>query len=109
MEAVSNNNNNNIQLERDCKNGCGKLIKWDKSQNTYIEVDTNDMHRCPNWNPRQEHLVEGANHKITLEQQIYVDTIGPIVLDLHSDVQDIKWILRGILILMRKKTEESDR
>ena len=101
MEAVSNNDN--IQLERVCEYGCGKLIKWDKSQNAYIEVNTKDRHRCPNWNLKQEHLVEGGNHKITPEQQIYVDTIGPIVLDIHSEIRDIKQILKQILILIQEQ------
>jgi hypothetical protein len=86
MKSISNNNNN---TERPCKYGCGKLIKWDKSQNAYIEIDTNIRHRCPNWNSKQEHPIEVVNHRITTEQQLYADTIGPAIAEILSLVQEI--------------------
>ena len=92
METISNNQNNK-QFAKLCKNGCGRLIKWDKSQNTYCEIDTNNRHRCPNWNPNQQQPPLNLNCKITQEQQLYVDTIGPAVIEIRSAVQDIKQLL----------------
>lgn len=86
MISSSSNNNN---TERPCKYGCGKHIRWDRSQNAYVEVDTNIRHRCPHWNSKQEHPVEVANHRITAEQQLYADTIGPAIAEILSLVQEI--------------------
>ena len=99
MEAI-NNNQNTKQFAKLCRNGCGKLIKWDTSQNKYFEIDTNDRHRCPNWNPKQEHLPDNVNRKITQEQKLYVDTIGPAILETRSVVQNIE------RLLMQEKREE---
>jgi hypothetical protein len=81
MKSISSNNNNK---ERCCRYGCGKLIKWDKSRYAYIEIDTNIRHRCPNWNSKQEYPVEVANRSITAEQQLYIDTIGPTIVEILS-------------------------
>ena len=86
METIRNDSK--IRQEKVCKNGCGKVIRWDNSQNSYIEVDTNQRHRCPNWNPKYDHLI-GLNHKINLEQQQYADTLGPLVAKILSLVQEI--------------------
>jgi hypothetical protein len=86
MEAASSNNNT---TQRACKYDCGKLIKWDKSQNAYTESDTNFRHRCPNWNSKREHPVEVASHRITAKQQLYADTIGPAIAEILSLVQEI--------------------
>ena len=76
-----------------CKNGCEKLIRWDGSQNKYLEIDTNDRHRCPNCNPKQEHPPDNVNHKITHDQQLYLNTIGPAILEIRSAVQNIERLL----------------
>jgi hypothetical protein len=86
MKPVSNSDNN---TQRPCEYGCGKLVKWDKSQSAYIEIDTNIRHGCPNRNPKQEHNVEVANHRIAAEQQLYIDTIGPTIVEILSLVQGI--------------------
>jgi hypothetical protein len=86
MKPVSNSDNN---TQRACKYGCGKLIKWNKSQNAYIEIDTNVRHRCLNWNSKQEHHVEVTNHSIIAEQQQYADTLGPAIAEILSLVQEI--------------------
>jgi hypothetical protein len=88
MGAVSNNNN--IQPDRFCKYGCGKPIKWNKSQNAYVEINTNRRHICPDWNPIQKRLSDSLGRKITTEQQIYVDTLCPILLKLLSEFQDLR-------------------
>ena len=85
---TANNNHNDDRFSKPCKNGCGKRIRWDNSQHSYIEVDTNQKHQCPNWNPKYERLT-GLNHKITLEQQQYADTLGPLIAKIFSLVQEI--------------------
>ena len=97
METI-NNNQNNKQFAKLCRNGCGKLIEWDTSQNIYSEIDTNDRHRCPNWNPKQKHLQDNLNRRITEEQQLYIDTIGPAILEICSEVQNI-----GRLLMQEKR------
>jgi hypothetical protein len=99
VEAL-NNNQISKQFTKLCKKGCGKLIKWDASQNKYFEIETNDRHRCPQWNPKCEHLPDNLTRKITQEQQIYVDTIGPAALETRSAVQNIE------RLLMQEKREE---
>jgi hypothetical protein len=90
METADNNHNNN-RFSKPCRNGCGKPIRWDNSQNSYIEVGTNQKHRCPNWNsnPKHEQHLIGLNRKITPEQQLYLDTIGPVIVEIHSLVREI--------------------
>ena len=88
MDTIPNNDSKN-RHEKVCKNGCGQVIKWDNFQNCYIEVSTNQRHRCPNWkNPKYEHAT-GLNHKITPEQQQYADTLGPLIAKILSLVQEI--------------------
>jgi hypothetical protein len=87
METTHNNRNN--RFSKPCRNGCGKHIRWDNSQNSYTEFGTNQKHQCPNWkNPKYEH-VTGLNHKITPEQQQYADTLGPLIAKILSLVQEI--------------------
>ena len=90
MDTGHNNHNNN-RYSKPCRNACGKRIRWDNSQNSYIEVGTNQKHQCPNWNPNpqhEQHLI-GLNRMITPEQQLYLDTIGPVIVEIHSLVRGI--------------------
>jgi hypothetical protein len=88
---TTNNNHNNSTFAKPCRNGCGKRIRWDNSQKSYIEVGTNQKHQCPNWNhnPRHEQHLIGLNRKITPEQQLYLDTIGPVIVEIYFLVQEI--------------------
>ena len=83
MENANNNGSSKL-----CRNGCGKYIRWDKFQNAFVEIDTGYRHRCPNWSPSQE-KVDIPNRKLTLEQQLYADTIGPVIAEILSLVQEI--------------------
>ena len=90
METTNNNHNNN-RFAKPCRNGCGKHIRWDTVQNTFFEIDTNYRHICPNWSPSQE-KVDILNHKLTkltVEQQLYADTLGPAIAEILSLVQEI--------------------
>ena len=46
--------NNNKLTEKICVNGCGKLIRWNQEQRCYVEVYTNQKHKCPNWKPSEQ-------------------------------------------------------
>jgi hypothetical protein len=92
LETIINKQNNK-QFAKFCKKGRGRLIKWDISQNTFCEIDTNDGHRYPNCNPNQRQPPLNLNRNITREQQLYVDTIGPKVIEIRSAVQDIRQLL----------------
>jgi hypothetical protein len=87
METASNNHNNN-RFSKPCRNGCGKHIRWDTVQNAFFEIDTNYRHRCPNWSQSRE-KVDIDNHKLTSEQQLYADTLGPAIAEILSLVQVI--------------------
>ena len=89
METISDNQDIK-QFAKLCKNGCGKLIKWDTSQNKYFEIDTNHHHRCPNWKPNHEQLSRNLNRKITQEQLLYIDTIGPAICRILSIVENVE-------------------
>jgi hypothetical protein len=45
--------------------------------------------RYPDSRPKQEQRSTTLNRKITVEQQLYVDTIGPVIAEIHSIVQEI--------------------
>jgi hypothetical protein len=102
METISNNDSKNHQ-EKVCKNGCGKYIKWDNCQNAYLEIETNQRHRCPKWEPNQNQLSNSLNHKITLEQQIYADTLGPAILEMRSAILEMRSSVRNIERYLMKR------
>jgi hypothetical protein len=85
---TTNNNQNNGRFAKPCKNGCGKHIRWDTVQNAFFEIDTKHRHICPNWSSSQE-KVDIPNRKLTLEQQLYADTIGLVIAQILSLVQEI--------------------
>ena len=85
---TTNSNHNNSRFAKPCKNGCGKHIRWDTVQNAFFEIDTKCHHICPNWSPSQE-KVDIPTRKLTLEQQLYADTIGPVLAEILSLVQGI--------------------
>ena len=87
METGNNNQNYN-KFGKLCRNGCGKRIRWDTAENAFFEIDTNYRHRCPNWSPSQER-VNIPSRKLTLEQQLYADTLGPAIAEILSSVQEI--------------------
>lgn len=87
MDTIPNVDSKN-RYEKGCKNGCGEVIRWDNSQNCYIEVNTNRRHRCPNWNSTYEQHLSSLR-KITPEQQLYADTLGPAIAKILSLVQEI--------------------
>jgi hypothetical protein len=101
----TNRSNNNLP-EKACKNACGKVIKWDKFQNAYIEVDSNQRHKCPNWNPNERQLPLNLNRKITQEQQLYVDTIGPAVIEIRSAVIEIRSAVQEIKQVLTQEKEK---
>jgi hypothetical protein len=103
LETISDNPNNK-QFAKLCKNGCGKLIKWDTSQNTYSEVDTNKQHRCPTWNPNHRQISRNLDHRITQEQLLYMDTLGPTIAEILSVVQNLEKIVKQLVT--HEKSEE---
>ena len=86
---TTNNNHKNSTFAKPCKNGCGKPIRWDTVQNAFFEIDTKCRHICPNWNPKHEQHLISLNRKITSEQQLYLDKIGPVIVEIHSLVRQI--------------------
>lgn len=83
---TTNSNHNNSRFAKPCKNGCGKHIRWDTVQNAFFEIDTKCRHICPNLSQEK---VDIPNRKLTLEQQLYADTIGPVNAEILSLVQEI--------------------
>jgi hypothetical protein len=83
---TTNSNHNDSTFAKPCKNGCGKHIRWDTVQNAFFEIDTKRRHICPNWSPSQVNI---PNRKLTLEQQLYADTIGSVIAEIPSLVLEI--------------------
>jgi hypothetical protein len=88
METIDDNQNK--EFAKLCKNGCGKLIKWDKSKKFYFEIETNERHKCPNWVPNQRQPPLSLSRKITKEQLLYMDTIGPAISRILSVVENVE-------------------
>lgn len=65
--------------------------EFDKmGQSTLIDFQVRYPDPSPDWNPNQRQPPLNPNRNITQEQQLYVDTIGPAVLEILSIVHDIK-------------------
>src|SRR5215208_6349115 len=73
-----------------CKNGCGKFIRWDTSENFYIEIDTGKRHKCPNYRPSSQRKQEYISASVTKEQAQYIDTIGPLIAETYSIVKELQ-------------------
>ncbi len=43
------NTDNTIYVKK-CNNNCEKNIYWNKSNNHFVESDSQERHICPNWN-----------------------------------------------------------
>jgi hypothetical protein len=64
-----------------------KFVKEDENaERLAIDVPSGE-HPCSN--PRQERDSSNLSRKITPELQLYVDTIGPVILEILSLVQEI--------------------
>jgi|SRR5215207_114949 len=106
METISNNQKDK-QAEKACKYGCSKIIKWDLSQNAYIEVDTKQRHRCANWVPKKQQALNSFSHTISSEQLRYVDTVAPVLLEILSVVRNIEQLMQELNTeTIEKKSEE---
>jgi hypothetical protein len=88
METADERNRHN-NFAKLCRNGCGKYIRRDITQSKYFEIDTNNLHICPNWSPNLEKVSSVLTSTITPEQQIYLDTIGPEILKILPLIQEI--------------------
>jgi hypothetical protein len=88
METADERNRHNY-FAKLCRNGCGKYIRWDTTQSEYFEIDTNNHHICSNWSPNLEKVSSSLNRKITPEQQLCADTVGPAIAEILSLVQEI--------------------
>lgn len=76
--------NNTIYVKK-CNNNCGKNIYWDKSNNYFVETDSQKRHVCPNWNRNIDNAnIRELNNTLICNQSQIIQTLNTILTRLDT-------------------------
>jgi hypothetical protein len=96
---MSSNNDNAKGLKniKKCPNHCGTWIAWNPSLNRFIQAKTGEIHQCTKWKPRQQQKVSNRKIKTLKRAEVtYIDTVGPAIAEILSEVQELLKLLRKV-------------
>lgn len=88
--------NQNKNISKPCKNGCGVDIQWDSNQNFFIEVANGTRHKCPNWKHQTKNTTEVAEIKQIIHPK-YIDTSEILIADIHRMVKRVYDMVTSLL------------
>lgn len=72
------------------ENGCGKIIAQTMSENFSREIRSGEKHKCQNYGPYPQRRHEYIGTTITEEQGQYMETVGPLITETYSIVQELR-------------------
>ena len=78
MDLIDNYNKDTKKV-KPCKNGCGKSIYWNKNENAYFEIDSQQKHKCHNWKlsitKSQEQLSQPRANVLDTREEILAEIV----------------------------------
>jgi len=80
--------------QKQCKNGCGRIIEWNNDLHYFEEVATSQRHMCPNWQSKQTSTFEQ-------NKKMYAGPTDQVQTEVANLVADISVMKQQILSLQQ--------